>query len=100
MQSRLLCLLTRSASKAALLAAVLVALIALPQLVAGTPALAAEGPTYRAITGTDRYATAIMVSKKAYPLGAPVVCVVKGDDFPDALAAAPLAFAQGGGRSS
>ncbi|MBU2600557.1 MAG: cell wall-binding repeat-containing protein [Actinobacteria bacterium] len=96
MQSRLLCLLTRSASKAALLAAVLVALIALPQLVAGTPALAAEGPTYRAITGTDRYATAIMVSKKAYPLGAPVVCVVKGDDFPDALAAAPLAFAQGG----
>ncbi len=96
MRSRLLCRLTQSACTAALLAAVLVALIAPALLVAGGPALASDGPTYRVLTGTDRYETAILVSKKAYPMGAPVVCVVKGDDFPDALAAAPLAFAQGG----
>ncbi len=96
MQSRLLCRSTQSAATTALLAAVLVALIAVVLLPSAVPAIASEGPTYQAITGVDRYATAIMVSKRAYPLGAPVVCVVKGDDFPDALAAAPLAFAQGG----
>ncbi len=48
------------------------------------------------ITGQDRYQTAVMVSQKAFPKGAPVVVVVKGDDFPDALAAAPLAAAFGG----
>ncbi|MBU2602606.1 MAG: S8 family serine peptidase, partial [Actinobacteria bacterium] len=49
--------------------------------------------TYATLTGTDRYETAILVSRQAYPSGAPAVCVVKGDDFPDALAAAPLAYA-------
>jgi len=48
------------------------------------------------LTGQDRYQTAIMVSQKGFPKGAPVVVVVKGDDFPDALAAAPLAAAFGG----
>jgi len=53
-------------------------------------------PAYTTITGTDRYATAILISQKAYPKGAPAVFVVKGDNFPDALAAAPLATAYGG----
>jgi uncharacterized protein YkwD/putative cell wall-binding protein len=48
------------------------------------------------IAGPDRYDTAILVSKKSYPSGAPVVVVAKGDNFPDALAAAPLAAAYGG----
>ncbi len=52
--------------------------------------------TYTTLTGADRYETAILVSKQAYPSGAPAVCVVKGDDFPDALSAAPLAYAFGG----
>ncbi len=51
---------------------------------------------YHDFTGADRYETAIMVSKKAFPTGAPVVFLVKGDDFPDALACAPLARAFGG----
>ncbi len=51
---------------------------------------------YRELTGIDRYETAIMVSKEAYPAGAPSVFLVKGDDFPDALAAAPLAASYGG----
>ncbi|MBU2601943.1 MAG: cell wall-binding repeat-containing protein, partial [Actinobacteria bacterium] len=55
-----------------------------------------DKPIYRTLTGTDRYETAILVSRQAYPSGAPAVCVVKGDNFPDALAAAPLAFAFGG----
>lgn len=48
------------------------------------------------ITGQDRYETAVMVSQRGFPNGASVVVVVKGDDFPDALAAAPLAAAFGG----
>ncbi len=51
---------------------------------------------YREFTGSDRYETAVLLSMKAYPFGAPAVFVVKGDDFPDALAAAPLAAAYGG----
>ncbi|MBU2601749.1 MAG: cell wall-binding repeat-containing protein [Actinobacteria bacterium] len=50
----------------------------------------------RTFTGPDRYATAAMISQKAYPNKAPVVFLVKGDNFPDALAAGPLASAYGG----
>jgi len=53
-------------------------------------------PNYSTIKGDDRYLTAIMISQKAYPKGAPAVFLVKGDNFPDALAAAPLATAYGG----
>jgi len=53
-------------------------------------------PTYRMLAGADRYLTAILVSKTAYPNGAPAVVLAKGDDFPDALAAAPLAKAYNG----
>ncbi len=50
-------------------------------------------PVYSVFTGKDRYETAILVAKSAYPTGANTVFLVKGDDFPDALAAAPLAAA-------
>jgi N-acetylmuramoyl-L-alanine amidase len=52
-----------------------------------------EGRVDTYLVGADRYATAILVSQKAYPVGASAVVLVKGDNFPDALAAAPLAAA-------
>ena len=61
-----------------------------------TTTTTAPGRVDTYFTGADRYATSIMVSEKAYPSGAPVVVLVKGTDFPDALAAAPLAVAYGG----
>ncbi len=56
----------------------------------------ATRPTYATLVGSDRYDTAILVSQESYPTGASTVFVVKGDDFPDALAAAPLAAAYDG----
>jgi SpoIID/LytB domain protein len=55
-----------------------------------------DKPVARHFRGKDRYETAILVSREAYPDTAPAVVVAKGDDFPDALAAAPLARAYGG----
>jgi putative cell wall-binding protein len=45
--------------------------------------------------GVDRYATAVEVSKTFSP-GVPVVYVASGENFPDALAAAPAAALAGG----
>ncbi len=53
-------------------------------------------PAYRTFFGRDRYETAILVSRAGHPTGASTVVLVKGDDYPDALAAAPLAAAYGG----
>ncbi|MBU2601743.1 MAG: cell wall-binding repeat-containing protein [Actinobacteria bacterium] len=69
-------------------------LVALFFLAAG-PALAADPEIYKTV-GRDRYETAILVSQDAYPGGADTVFLVKGDNFPDALAAAPLAAAYDG----
>jgi putative cell wall-binding protein len=41
--------------------------------------------------GSDRYATAVLVSRRLAPAGAGEVVLASGEDFPDALAAAPLA---------
>lgn len=47
--------------------------------------------------GASRYTTAVGVSKSAFPWGGvPVVYVASGQDFPDALAAAPAAGLEGG----
>lgn len=43
------------------------------------------------IAGSDRYATAVDASKRAFPLGASVVVIATGADFPDALGGAALA---------
>jgi putative cell wall-binding protein len=43
------------------------------------------------VAGEDRYSGAVEVSKKAYPSGADVVYVVTGENYPDALSAAPAA---------
>ena len=52
--------------------------------------LAAYGTVTR-IWGSDRYATAVEISKAAFPGGANVAYVAVGTNFPDALAAAPVA---------
>ncbi len=56
-------------------------------------------PDTQRIAGADRYATAVEVSKKAFPTpgaGIPVVYVAQGANYPDALAAAPAAVEEGG----
>lgn len=46
--------------------------------------------------GATRYETAAMISKRAFPNGADTVYIATGEDFPDAVAAAPAAIAAGG----
>ena len=53
-------------------------------------------PVYTSMIGADRYLTAVKVSQAGFPTGAPVVVLVTGEKFPDALSAAPLARAYGG----
>lgn len=54
-------------------------------------------PVSGRIAGADRFATAVEVSKAAFPnAGVPVVYVAKGSDFPDALAGSAAAFHAGG----
>ena len=48
------------------------------------------------IAGADRYATAASVARSAFPSGARSVIIATGEDFPDALAAVPLAAAAAG----
>jgi putative cell wall-binding protein len=48
------------------------------------------------VKGVSRYETAIKVSQKMYPAGAPAVVLATGVNFPDALCAAPLAKSYGG----
>jgi|WetSurMetagenome_2_1015567.scaffolds.fasta_scaffold37154_3 putative cell wall-binding protein len=46
--------------------------------------------------GTDRYATAIGISKLAFPEGAPALVLVPGDDYAQGMVVAPLAAAYKG----
>jgi len=46
--------------------------------------------------GPTRYETAAMISNRAFPSGADTVYIATGEDFPDAVAAAPAAIAAGG----
>jgi len=48
------------------------------------------------IAGADRIATAVEVSRRQHQPGVDVAYVARADDFPDALAAGPLAAANGG----
>jgi putative cell wall-binding protein/peptidoglycan/xylan/chitin deacetylase (PgdA/CDA1 family) len=42
-------------------------------------------------SGSDRYATSVVVSESAFPSGASTVFIATGESFPDALAAGPVA---------
>ncbi|WP_345065290.1 choice-of-anchor G family protein [Leifsonia kafniensis] len=66
------------------------------KLYAGWTKNAATAPTVKRISGDDRYATAVALSKASYPKTAPIVYVATGANFPDALAAAPAAAKLGG----
>lgn len=44
------------------------------------------------IAGADRIATALEIAREAFPTGADTVILARADDFPDALAGAPLAY--------
>jgi len=48
------------------------------------------------VYGSDRYATAVAVSRAAFPTGAPVVFVASGATYADALAAGPAAVMSNG----
>ncbi|HTC69766.1 MAG TPA: cell wall-binding repeat-containing protein [Acidothermaceae bacterium] len=73
-------------------------------LLGGTAALsdavaqqvATHGATVVRWQGSDRYATAVAVSKATYPSGATNVYLATGTNFPDALAGAALAAVAGG----
>lgn len=68
-------------------------LVALPLLVAGpaAPAAAEHDVTAARVEGQDRYATAAAVAQLAHPDGAGTALLARADDWPDALAGAPLA---------
>ncbi len=53
-------------------------------------------PSAERVAGADRYATAVAISRRAFPTGAPVVYLASGEDFPDGLAAGPAAAHAGG----
>jgi putative cell wall-binding protein/peptidoglycan hydrolase-like protein with peptidoglycan-binding domain len=53
-------------------------------------------PEYSSLRGADRYETAVKVSQAGYSPGVGAVVLATGEDFPDALSAAPLASAYDG----
>jgi putative cell wall-binding protein len=48
-------------------------------------------PAITRLGGADRYATAVEIAKKGWPTGASTVVLAVGTNYPDALAATPLA---------
>ena len=68
----------------------------------GTAAFTRAHPvaTYTRLAGADRYSTAVAISQAAFQPQSPgqrfAVTVASGANFPDALAAGPVAAAQGG----
>lgn len=86
-----------------ILAPILVAalsLAALPAAAAPTPAPSAPvtpaAVALEPVAGGDRYATAIAISQRAFPSGAPAVVLATGLDWPDAAGGSGLAGALGG----
>lgn len=62
-----------------------------------TTSIMPSGTISQRLSGGDRYSTAVAISQNSFPNGgAPVVYVTTGDNYPDALSAAPAA-ARGGG---
>jgi putative cell wall-binding protein len=64
--------------------------------VSGPTSVVSGGPTAARLAGSDRYATAVEISRNGFSPGVPVVYVASGADFPDALGAAPAASLGGG----
>ena len=85
----------RSVRRPRLVTAVALAAATLLPLLAATAGPAAAGPEARRLAGTDRYSTAVAISRSSHPDGAPVVVLTTGGAFPDALAGGPAAAALG-----
>lgn len=60
-------------------------------LIISTP-VSANGTTVTRIMGDNRFATSVEVSKQGWPNGSAKIVLAVGDNFPDALAGAPLAY--------
>jgi putative cell wall-binding protein len=87
---------SRSASAAVSVAVAVTAtlIFALLMFVWATSALAVAD--FKGISGSDRYQTAIQVSQEGFAPGVEAVVLATGENYPDALSAAPLAAAFGG----
>ncbi|RPF26288.1 cell wall-binding repeat-containing protein [Georgenia muralis] len=83
----------RAPARRGLVPVLVSALVAVLALVA--PAASAAPATIERYAGSDRFATAAAVSRAGFAPGVGVVYVVSGVKFPDALAAAPRAAADG-----
>ena len=59
-------------------------------------ALAAYAPSVTRLGGANRYETATLVSKGAFPGGADIVYVTTGESFPDTMASVPAAASTNG----
>ena len=70
--------------------------ISLVAAVLGVGARPAAAAAISRIAGADRYATAAAVAHASFGPGVPVVFVVTGESFPDALTAGPAAAHRGG----
>ncbi len=76
------------------MAVAVIALLAMWTLVPASHALAA--PQYKSLSDTNRYGTAIHVSRTGFAPGVGAVVLVSGETYADALSVAPLAAAYGG----
>lgn len=63
---------------------------------AGFCGTTAACPAVERISATDRYGQAIQIARASFADGAPVVYLTTGENFPDALSAAPAAAHDGG----
>lgn len=92
----------RSGSLIVVIAAISALVVPSPGAATAPVVLSAEDPTppfaatFTRYAGPDRFATAAVVSRRTFPLGADRVFVATGGTFPDALAAGAVA---GAGRS-
>lgn len=78
------------------LAAFIAIAMAAGTMTAITPmASSAPTPEVSRIAGTDRYATSAAISSASFYPGVPIAYVASGENFPDALAGAPAAGANG-----
>ena len=69
----------------------LVAVLTLGLTLIARPAAASHDVTPARVEGSDRVSTAAAVAGLAYPQGAETAVLARADDWPDALAGAPLA---------
>jgi len=66
-----------------------------PAVLVQIKALLIPGATMERWAGADRYATAASISSNTYPLGATTAYLASGENYPDALAGAPVAARAG-----